>query len=183
VIHQPVSEIKLRLGGDRSMMLGKALQDSTVVVGLDGESHLISRSPLIRNSLIQAKGGFNTVMDFRSDRLTGVTAQLGSGEDTLVVSADSSVRQSSQFNLGRGSDLAQIDGVIRSASIDLGSDRVSDQVVLNDLNQIKGELKILNVGPSDVLKIGDHSYSGSELTSSDFKGITISFQDNLFCFA
>ena len=183
VIHQPVAEIKLRLSGDRSIMRGEALKDSTVQVALDGESRLISRLPLIRDSVIHAKGGFNSVMDFRGDRLIGVMAQLGSGENTLVVSADSSVRQNSQFNLGRGSDLAQIDGVIRSASIDLGSDRVSDQVVLNDLNQIKGELKILNVGPSDVLKVGERSYSGSELTSFDFKGITISFQDDLFCFA
>jgi hypothetical protein len=181
VIHQPVSEIKLRLSGDRSIMRGKALKDSTVQVALDGESRLISRLPLIRDSVIHAKGGFNSVMDFRGDRLTGVRAQFGNGGDTLIVSSDSSVRQSSEFNLGRGRDLSQIDGVIRSASIDLGSDGVSDQVVLNDLNQIKGELKVLNFGPSDVLKVGDRSYSGLELTSLDLKGITILFQDDLFC--
>nr|WP_272159944.1 PA14 domain-containing protein [Synechococcus sp. AH-551-E05] len=181
VIHQPVSEIKVRLGGNRSILRGKALKDSTVQVALDGESRLISRLPLIRDSVIHAKGGFNSVMDFRGDRLIGVTAQLGSGEDTLVVSSDSSVHQNSQFNLGRGADLAQLDGVIRSGLIDLGYDRDVDRVVLDDRRQIKDELTIRNFGPSDVLQIGEREYSAVDLLSKDLKKLTVSFQDDLFC--
>ena len=181
VIHQPVSENKVRLGGDRSVMRGKALKDSTVDVGLDGESRLISYLPQIRNSVIRAKGGFNTVMDFRNDRLTGVTAQFGNGGDRLILSAAALVRKGSQFNMGRGTDLARLDGVIRSGLIDLGYDRDADRVVLDDRRQIKGELMISNLGPTDVLQIGEREYSGLDLRSKELKGIAVTFQDDLFC--
>ena len=183
MIHQPVSEIKVRLGGDRSITRGKSLKDSTVNVGLDGESRLISHLPEIRNSVIRAKGGSNTVMDFRTDRLTGVTAKFGNGGDRLILSADSLVRKDSQFNMGGGTDLARLDGVIRSGLIDLGYDRDVDRVVLDDRRQIKDELTISNIGPSDVLQIGEREYSGVDLRSKELKGmgITVTFQDDLFC--
>ena len=120
-------------------------------------------------------------MDFRGDRLTGVTAQFGNGGDRLILSSDSVVRQSSQFNLGRGADLAKLDGVIHSGSMDLGSDRDADRLVLDDRRQIKGELTIRNLGPSDVLQIGEREYSGLDLRSKEFDGITVTFQEHLFC--
>ena len=131
--------------------------------------------------MISAKDGLNTVMDFRTDRLTGVTAKFGRGGDQLILSADSVVRQDSQFNMGRGSDLARLDGVIRSGVINLGYDQDADRVVLDDRRQIKNELTITNIGPSDVLQIGEREYSGVDLRSKELKGITVTFQDNLFC--
>ena len=73
------------------------------------------------------------------------------------------------------------DGVIRSGSIDLGYDRDADRVIFNDLNQIKGEFLISNIGPSDVLQIGEREYSGVDLRSKNLNGIAALFQDDLFC--
>ena len=71
--------------------------------------------------------------------------------------------------------------MIRSASMDLGSDRDADRVVLSDRRQINGELTVSNLGPSDVLQIGEREYSGLDLRSKELDGITVTFQEHLFC--
>lgn len=180
-IHQPVSRIRVRFSGDRSMMRGKTLQDSTVQVGHDGDSRLVNKLPLIRNSVFRATGGSNVALDLKGDRLTGVTAHFGRGNDRLFLSSGSSLRRGSQFNLGHGADVARLDGEIGTAIIDLGSDRRKDRVILGDLNQVNGALTISNIGPNDLLKIGNRSYSGSDLLDMDMNGILFSYQDDLFC--